>query len=376
MKRIFLFILLIVVLAILGLYISGNQHVLVAVQKTYLVGQTGPSIDDFGQFTHRRVAAENMQPWPTHIQHSSIPAKDRQWLDSMGTATFLVIQRDSILFESYFDDYKPDYTPNIFSAAKSLVSIAIGVLVGDGKINLDDAASQYIPELAEKGYDGITIRHLLQMASGLGFDENYKNPFGYQAKVYYGQHLRENTLAFDAEHEPGEEWFYSGGNTVILSLIVEKVSGEKLANFFAKRVWQPIGAEMDAWWTIDSKGGIERASCCFYAITRDLARIGQLYLNGGNWNGQEIVPEWYVEESTTPVMTPDSKGEPVLHYGFQWWLGKDFYQAQGMLGQYIIVVPDEDLIIVRTGHHRSEERFNHLPADAYRYIEIAKGLLL
>jgi len=375
-KKIILSIVVLIVVAVAGLYLTGNQHVLVAVQKTYLVGQKGPSIDDFNLFNHRRVAAGASSPWPAHVQHKALTAADIKWLDSLGTASFLVIHRDSILYEQYFGDYKADFTPNIFSAAKSLVSMAIGVLVKEGKIkSLDEPASMYVPELAEKKYPYITIRNLLQMTSGLGFDENYKNPFGYQAKVYYGKNLRESTLAFDAAKQPGEEWFYSGGNTVLLALIVEKASGMRLANYFSEKIWQQIGAEADAWWTVDAVDGIERSSCCFYAVTRDLARLGKLFLHGGQWNGKEIIPEWYVQESVTPVMVPDADGEPVMHYGYQWWLGPDFFQAQGMLGQYIIVVPDEELIIVRTGHNRFEERINHLPGDTYRYIEMAKMLL-
>lgn len=376
MKKIILAIVVLLALAVGALYITGNQHVLVAVQNTYLSGQTGPSIDDFDKFNHRRVAAANYKPWPKHVQTTALPAEDRHWLDSLRTASFLVIYRDSLLIEEYFDDYTAAFTPNIFSAAKSLVSMAIGVLVRDGKIqSLDEHASKYIPELADKKYPNVTIRQLLQMTSGIGFDENYKNPFGYQAKVYYGKDLHENTLAFDGEKPPGEEWFYAGGNTILLAMIVERVSGERLAIYFSKEIWQKIGAEADAWWTVDAIDGVERASCCFYAITRDLARLGKLYLNNGQWNGEEIIPEWYVQESLTPILVPDADGEPVMHYGYQWWLGPDFYQAQGMLGQYIIVVPDEELVIVRTGHRRYNEKVDGLPGDAHRYVEIAKMLL-
>ncbi len=379
MKKLLLFLLILIGIAVAALYFTGNFHVLQAVQKTYLIGQKGPSIDDFNHFTHHRVAAAPGKPLPLHSNKSALPDADVQWLDSMETATFLVMHRDSVLAEHYFGDYDQTFTPNTFSSAKSLVSMSIGVLLRQDLISLEEPAAKYIPELAEKGYDDITIRHLLQMSSGIGFDEDYKNPFGYQAKVYYGDNLRENTLAFEPVNKPGEEWFYAGGNTVLLALIVESVSGKRLSHFFSENIWQKIGAESDAWWTVDAKDGIERSSCCFYAITRDLARLGMLYKNGGEWNGQELVPEWFVQESITPVMIPDSNGEPVMHYGYQWWLGdfegKPFFQAQGMLGQYIIVVPDLDLVIVRTGHNRSADRKNGLPADTYKYIEIAKSLL-
>ncbi len=379
MKKLLLILLVFIGIAVATLYFTGNFHVLEAVQKTYLIGQKGPSIDDFNLFTHRRVAATPGVILPSHQKNIHLDDADIQWLDSIETATFLVIYKDSVLAEHYFNGYDQTFTPNTFSSAKSIVSMSIGVLLKQGRIALEDPAAKYIPEIADRGYSDITIRHLLQMSSGIGFDEDYKNPFGYQAKVYYGDNLRENTLAFEPSLKPGEEWSYAGGNTVLLSLIVESVSGKKISHFVSENIWQKIGAQSDAWWTLDAQDGIERSSCCFYATTRDLARLGMLYKNGGSWNGEELVPEWFVQESITPVMIPDKDGEPVMHYGYQWWLGdfdgKPFFQAQGMLGQYIIVVPGLDLVIVRTGHNRSSERIDGLPEDSYSYIEIAKSLL-
>lgn len=380
MKKLLLLLMLLVGVAVAALYLTGNEHVIVAVQKTYLKGQKGPSIDDYDLFTHRRIAATPGKSWPRSKLATALPSESEAWLSDTETATFMVIYRDSILTERYFEPYQADFMPNTFSAAKSFVSMSIGVLVKNGEIELSDRASAYIPEIADKKYPDITIRELLQMTSGIGFDENYKNPFGYQAKVYYGKDLKENTLAFDGENRPGTIWSYAGGNTVLLAMIVEQVSGQKLAHFFAENIWQPIGAQADAWWTVDAEhDGTERSSCCFYAITSDLARLGALYLHGGKWGNKQVVPQWFVKESVTPIETPDIDGKPVMHYGYQWWLGKhagdEFYQAQGMLGQYIIVVPSKELVIVRTGHSRSDERTNGLPNDCYQYIEIAKNLL-
>lgn len=380
MKKLLKIVLLFVVIAIAAIYITGNSHVIVAVQNTYLKGQKGPSIDDYDFFYHRRIASTPGKDWPHSKKATALAPEDEAWLKSCETATFMVIHQDSILAETYFDPYLAEFLPNTFSVAKSLVSMSIGVLVKDGKIDLDDPASDYIAELKDKKYPGITIRELLQMASGIDFDENYKNPFGYQAKVYYGKNIEKNTLAFDSALPPGEEWSYAGGNTVLLAMIVEKVSGQKLSHFFAENIWQPIGAQADAWWTVDADvDGTERSSCCFYATTADLARLGSLYLHGGKWGNKQVIPEWYVRESVTPIQIPDNEGAAVMHYGYQWWLGNHkgdrFFQAQGMLGQYIIVVPSKQLVIVRTGHSRSDERTNGLPNDCYRYIQIAKDLL-
>jgi len=381
-KRIlFVLLILISLIAVLAMA-TGNGHFLVAVQKTYLSGQKGPSIDDFDKFTQRRVAANQAHSFPVSPKFKSeLLDTEIDYLNSIKTASFVVLKNDSLLFEKYFEPYNEQSISNSFSMAKSFVSMAVGVALNKGLIkDIDAPASNYIPELKEKGMTDVTIRHLLQMSSGIDFDENYKNPFGYQAKVYYGGNLRQNTLAFDQLHTPGTRWEYLGGNTILLSLIIEKVSGQSLSNFFSENIWQKIEAESDAWWTIDSKHGIERASCCFYARARDFARLGQLYLNKGSWNGEQIIPEWFVEESITPVMINNKDGEPTQHYGYQWWLGNEsgdpFFQAQGILGQYIIVVPTQNLVIVRTGHKRSETRVDLLPADLFEYIKIAKRLAL
>jgi CubicO group peptidase (beta-lactamase class C family) len=381
-KRIlFVLLILISLIAVLAMA-TGNGHFLVAVQKTYLSGQTGPSINDFGMFTQRKVTANQGQAFPVSTKFSTeLTSDEMNYLNSIETASLVVLKNDSLLFEKYFEPHTEQDVTNSFSMAKSFVSMAIGVVLNKGLItDIDAPAANYIPELKEKGMTEVTIRHLLQMSSGIGFDENYKNPLGYQAKVYYGGNLRKNTLAFDQLHTPGTRWEYLGGNTILLSLIVEKVSGQSLSDFFAENIWQKIGAESDAFWTIDSKNGIERASCCFYARALDFARLGQLYLNKGKWNGEQIIPEWFVEESIKPVMINNKDGEPTKHYGYQWWLGSEngdsFFQAQGILGQYIIVVPNQDLVIVRTGHKRNDTRVNLLPADLYEYIKIAKRLAL
>lgn len=380
-KRIFAGLLLLILLIASTLYFTGYDHVLTAIQKTWFIGQKGPSIDDYPLFDHRRVAAEAPQPHLLHRNYNRpVPAEINKWLEDNQTATFLVLHRDSLLSEIYFEPYQHDSYLNTFSMAKSMVSMLVGILLRDGLIaDLNEPVSKYIPELAERDENEVTIRHLLEMTSGYGFDESYSNPLGYQAKVYYGNDLRKHTLEFGPAKPPGSEWYYAGGNTILLGMVIEAASGESLSNLFSTHIWQPIGAEADAWWTTDKPHGTERSSCCFYAHSRDLLRLGQLYLHRGNWKGRQIIPESYVNQSLSPVLVPDREGEPVKHYGYQWWLGEyngePFFQAQGMLGQYIIVVPGLELVIVRTGHQRgSSDRINHLPADGYKYIEIAQNL--
>ena len=157
---------------------------------------------------------------------------------------------------------------------------------------------------------------------------------------------------------PGVEFNYISSNTELLAFIVQKATGTTLSNYASQKLWKPIGAEMDVQWSLDHKDGDEKAYCCFYATARDFARIGKLFLNKGKWNGKQVVSEEYVNACITPAPISDN-GKPNTTYGFQWWLtdyrGMKIFYARGILGQYIFVIPDLNLVFVRLGHKRGEK---------------------
>jgi CubicO group peptidase (beta-lactamase class C family) len=149
----------------------------------------------------------------------------------------------------------------------------------------------------------------------------------------------------------------------LLGLIVEKATGKSLSRYASEKLWQPLGAEHPALWSTDKKDGVEKAFCCFNSNARDFARIGQLMLDSGRWKGNEIISPDYYAQSITPCNIPDNSGQPVNYYGYQWWLCPSFpgvFYARGILGQYIIIIPSKNMVVVRLGHKRSGNRVNGL----------------
>ena len=276
-----------------------------------------------------------------------------KYLEDNKTVAFLIIKNDTIQYEKYFKGYDQDRIVASFSMAKSISSILIGCAIDDGLIqSVDEPITNYIPELKVRGFDKVTLKHLLQMTSGIRFNESYVNPFGDAASFYYGRNLRKQIEQMELKSEPGVQFEYVSGNTQLLGLILERsLKGKTITHYLQEKLWTPLGMEYDASWSIDKKrNGLEKTFCCLNARARDFAKIGRLYKNKGNWNGKQIVSEKWVEESTKLDTTSGSVG----FYQYQWWLptpGEDF-MAEGILGQFVYVNPLKDLIIVRLG--RSE----------------------
>jgi len=288
---------------------------------------------------------------PKTITRSGGDVPFDDFLRKTESVAFLIIRNDSILYERYFDDYDEASIVPSFSMAKSVLSMLIGCAIDDGLIgSVQDPVSKYVPEMAKHGFDKVTIEHLLQMTSGLKFNEGYYNPFGEVATFYYGRRLRKNTAKLKLEAEPGTRFDYASGNSQVLGLVLDHALGDRsITGYLNEKIWQPIGMEYDASWSIDrKKEGIEKTFCCLNARARDFAKLGRLYLNDGNWQGKQLVPADWVRQSTRV----DSAGASNKHYQYQWWLPTldgDFL-AQGILGQYVYVNPSKNLVIVRLGH--------------------------
>ncbi len=264
------------------------------------------------------------------------------------SVAFLIIRNDSLLFENYYQNYTQESTVASFSAAKSYTSALIGAAIADGSIkSVDDPITNYLTELKmNKGFDKITIKHLLQMTSGIKANENYYNPFGQTAKIYYGRTLRNYIKKLKIEHEPGTKFAYRSINTQLLGFIVERATGMDITTYLDEKIWKHLGTEYEASWSIDKKnGGIEKTFCCINAKARDFAKFGRLYLNEGSWNGQQILPKQWIQESTTA--TTEEGG--ASFYKYQWWMTRKGYEANGLHGQYIYVSPGKNVVIVRLG---------------------------
>lgn len=377
MKRIAQVIVALAATLIVALALTGNMYLLQGIRKTYLVGEKTPDIDDMEFFDVRKIARGTPHP---HIKYSRynelpFPKEHAAWRDSMETSSFLVFWRDSLLFEEYREGDTATVS-NSFSIAKSITAILIGCAIDDGYIrSVDQPVSDFLPEFTEGINGALTVRHLLEMTSGIPFGESYNSPFGYMAKAYFGSDLKAATMRYRVGREPGTLWAYEGGNTALLGMILQRATGKTPSEYCQDRVWSKLGAEGDAFWNLDRADGLEKSFSGFYATPRDFARLGMLFMHGGVWGSDTLLSSSFVERALIPIMIPDEKQDRCDWYGWHWWLGNhdglDMFLCRGLRGQYIVCIPDLELIMVRTGHLQSKERVRHMPADLYRYIDIA-----
>jgi CubicO group peptidase (beta-lactamase class C family) len=279
-------------------------------------------------------------------------------LKSNETVAFLVIKDDTVLFERYYDGYSPSSPSLAFSMAKSFLSILIGCAIDDGYIrSVDQPVTDFVPELEKNGFDHVTIKHLLQMTSGVDYAEN-DNPFGIHPRFYYTSNLEREILKLRLKEAPGKEFSYKSGDNALLALILTRaLRTMTITAYMQRRIWGPLGLEYDGAWSIDREdGGLEKTWCCVSATARDFAKLGRLYLHSGNWNGKQVVSRSWVEQSTR-IDTSDGSA---WNYQYQWWLvsrESSDYAAVGHLGQYLYVSPENRMIIVRLGKSRGS--LNH-----------------
>lgn len=347
----------------LFILLSGRFYLYRGVYYTYLQGETSPTIYDKEKFHSAAIpASAHKKPWILHPDRKKlhIPDDYRTYMESFGTKAFLVLKGDSLVYEEYWGEHNARTVSNSFSAAKTVVSMLIGIAIEEGYIgSLDDPAAKYLTEFSGNGKEKITIRHLLMMASGLDWVESGKDPLSENAESYYGTDLWGLVHRQKVVRKPGELFYYQSGNSQLLGFIVEKATGKELAAYASEKLWQPMGAESDAFWSLDKKHGDEKAFCCIYSTARDFARLGKLLCHGGNWNGKQLIPAWYFKEMIRNPDMATEEGVPNTRYGLHIWTysdhGEPVYYCRGIHGQYIIAIPSRDLTIVRLGSERADD---------------------
>jgi CubicO group peptidase (beta-lactamase class C family) len=277
-----------------------------------------------------------------------------EFLRGTGTLGFVVLDDDLLVYERYFGGADRQTRQTSFSVAKSFVSTLIGIAIDEGLIgSVTDPVTEYLPELSERDprFERITLRDLLTMSSGIRYEEqSLPLPWGDDVDTYYGTDLRDLGLsATQIVRPPGQEWLYNNYNPLLLGLVLERATGTSVSDYMATKLWQPLGAEADATWSLDSEGsGFEKLESGLNATPVDYARFGELFLLAGEWNGQRIVSEDWVREATAADVTTDPAG----HYQYFWWIDTqrpDRFYALGNFGQYIYVAPDAGAVIVRNG---------------------------
>jgi CubicO group peptidase (beta-lactamase class C family) len=275
----------------------------------------------------------------------------------------LLIKDGEILFERYQYDRKPADRFVSHSMAKSIVSIAIGMALAEGKIaSLDDAVSKYARKLAGSPYGETSIRNILRMSSGVRFNEVYdgKDDLARFSMLRGSRGSIEALRAFDVrEAEQGTRFHYASSETVVLAVLLRAVTGTTLSEYLTGRLWQPMGAEADATW-IRSGDGTEIASGSFNATLRDYGRLGVLLANDGAVGARQVVPKDYLLEATDWRRQPDAfapkRATPYFGYGYQFWLfpgEKRRFALLGVYGQSIFVDPELKLVMVITAAARN-----------------------
>ncbi len=365
---------------ILFLVIAVNLFILIT-GKYYLyktLAYNFVDINDNDLFEHRNIAASNGVEWALHSSYNKTKMPDYllQELVSLKTVAFVVIKNDSLFYDQYWEGYNDKSVSNSFSIAKSIVSVLVGIAIDEGKIkSINEPVANYIPEFKEGKLSNITIKHLLTMSSGLDWDEAYANPLSSTSEAYYGTDLYKLVTSQKAIAQPGKEFIYQSGNSELLAIILTKATGKTVSDYASEKLWKPLQAMNNADWSLDKKDGMEKAYCCFYAGARDFARIGSLYLHDGNWKGTQIVSSNYVKESVSPAAIVNA-GVSNKTYGLHWWIteynGEKVFYMRGILGQYVVVLPKENIVFVRLGHKRGEKKADGELLDLPIYI---KGVL-
>jgi CubicO group peptidase (beta-lactamase class C family) len=320
-------------------------------------------VGDQDRFPDRRIpAGADASPLPAgaEIQLPAAPgggaggAGVESLLATTDTRAFLVVHRDRLVYERYLDGSDRQTRQTSFSIAKSFVSTLVGIAIDEGLIgSVEDPVTDYLPELAarDRRFERITLRHLLTMSSGIRYWEtDLPWPWADDTSTYYGVDLRDVARnGTRIERPPGQEWHYNNFHPLLLGMVLERATGMSVSDYMATRLWQPLGAEADATWNLDSeRSGFEKMESGLNATPVDYARFGQLLLHHGEWNGSRIVSKAWVRAATAA----DTDTDPADFYQYLWWVDVErpgrFY-ALGNYGQYLYVAPDADAVIVRFG---------------------------
>lgn len=375
-----IFLLAIVIIINLFIILSGRFYLYKGIAKTYLMGKSGPDIYDLDLFPYSTIKKSG-ETFKWGVDHDynvyNFTPEEEKLNQKTKTTAFLVFKGDSLLFEKYYEKHAIGTVSNMFSVAKTVVGMLIGVAIDEGKIkSLDEKVAKYIPSFESDDKKDITIRHLMQMASGLDWEESGKNPLSENAESYYGNDLYGLVSRQKGVTPPGKEFKYQSGNSQLLGFIIEKAVGTDLSKYAEQKLWTKIGAQSDAFWSLDKENGDEKAFCCLYATAQDFGRLGRLIMNKGKWNGEQIVSEKFMVEMFTNRAPITDDGIENTCYALHIWTyhdGEDqIYYCRGLLGQYIAVIPSKNLIFIRLSHtsipSMDMEEFNKRKAKGEKVV--------
>jgi CubicO group peptidase (beta-lactamase class C family) len=381
LKRVFL--VLIFFMALYGaVYMSTYQYLLKGIRLTYLQGTNSAHFTDWYGFDTRSVDnGSDVTEIPTNIDSKiKLTESLKSMLAETESGSYLVFRNDTLVYEEYFNGFSDTHHLNSFSMAKTITTLMVQRAIELGYIeSWDSRVKKYLPWLQGQYAEQLTLRHLSTMTAGLDWDEHYKSPFGITAEAYYTEDVLSVMKRLPIIKEPGTEWKYQSGSTQILSFVlgealkrpaIHKIylndtlrnapKGTSLTNiklhplktydhiseFASDVIWKPLGMEASALWSLDHENGNELGFCCVNAISRDFGRLGLWVLNKGVW-GNARIDSQFLSMAVQPYKDP--------RYGHSFWISSKtdvpFYYFQGLNGQYICIIPSQNMVVVRTGKH-------------------------
>lgn len=302
---------------------------------------------------------------PKRFEHEKENYDISNYLDSSYTQGLLVIQSDTIVYENYWRGQKIDSKHISWSVAKSFTSALFGIAMEEGYIkSVEERVESYVPELKGSGFEGVKIKDVLEMSSGIGFDETYSDPESDINRWWNGFINGASQDAFAAtlknEMAPGTYNRYVSINTHVLGMILVRATGKSITEYMQEKLWEPLGTEHDAYWLTDANG-MEMVLGGLNASLRDYAKMGQLYLHKGRFRNKQLVPAEWIKESVHPTeehLQPNSKhsASPEFGYGYQWWIpnGEEGeMMAIGVFNQYIYINPTTETVIVKNSANQN-----------------------
>lgn len=329
-----------------------------------------------------RVLVTDERTLPAHYFYRGEERETEAFLDRTETTGLVVLRGDTLVHEEYRSGWSEASPATSWSVAKSVVSALVGIALDEGSIqSLDDPVTRYVPELVGSGYDGVPLRHLLTMSSGVAFDEGYDSTFSdinwiFVRSMALGRPMLDYYAGLERVRDPGVYNEYASSDTGVLAYVLARATGISPARYLETRLWQPVGMESDAFWNTD-RSGAEIGFCCLNAVLRDWARFGLLYLEDGMRDGRRILPRDWVTRSVEPEAPhlqpgPNPDSHWTFGYGYKWWIPEDRqdgeFTAIGVYGQYIYVNPARRVIVVKTSTDPLFDDHDHESVALFRAI--------
>lgn len=358
------------------IYLFLPEHIQMGLKHNF------SDVDDYTLFDkHSIKKSTSPMVWPLGDNYNkNAPSKELlEFFNERKTCAFLVIKDGKIVYENYMQDYNKETITGSFSMAKTINALLIGKLIELRKINsLEDDVKKYVPQLTHIKEGELTIKDVMLMSGNIDWTESYQNIFSLTTESYYGNDLDKlmSKLKIRKDHQQGKLWEYQSCCTQILGYIIKNVTQKSVAENANQYLWQPLGAESDAIWSVD-KNGMEKTFCCVNATARDFAKLGQMVLQHGKFNNQQVIDSAWIAQMNTPATyLKDEKGRTCDWYGYQMWMinykGHQIPYFRGILGQFIFVVPDKNAVIIRLGkkikpdtddpHYQNDDIRNYLEA--------------